>query len=81
MKTTKPKIDFAFFGATNYSKELLLFLIENSFLPKVIFSIPQEFTISYSKEKVKNTNYANLKEIADKHDILYYEIDSILKDF
>lgn len=70
-------LSFAFFGATNYSKELLLFLIENSFLPKVIFSIPQEFTISYSKEKVKNTNYANLKEIADKHDILYYEIDSI----
>jgi len=70
-------LSFAFFGATNYSKELLLFLIENSFLPKVIFSIPQEFTISYSKEKVKNTNYANLKEIADKHGILYYEIDSI----
>lgn len=70
------KLSFAFFGATNYSKELLLFLIENNLVPKAIFSIPKEFTISYSEEKVKNTNYANLKEIANKQNIPYYEIDS-----
>lgn len=70
-------LSFAFFGATNYSKELLLFLIENDFIPKVIFSIPQEFSISYSDKKVKNTNYSNLKQIADKYFISYYEIDSI----
>ncbi len=71
-----PTLSFAFFGATNYSKELLLFLIENNLTPKAIFSIPQEFNISYSEKKVKNTNYANLKTIADKHNIPYYEIDS-----
>lgn len=71
------KLSFAFFGATNYSKELLLFLLEKDLVPKVIFSIPQEFNISYSNEKVKNTNYADLKKIALKYDILYYEIDSV----
>ncbi|WP_323592766.1 methionyl-tRNA formyltransferase [Aliarcobacter butzleri] len=70
-------LSYAFFGATNYSKELLLFLIEKSFFPKVIFSIPQEFNISYSDKKVKNINYSNLKEIADIYNIPYYEIDSI----
>ena len=71
------KLSFVFFGATNYSKELLLFLIENKFIPKAIFSIPKEFNISYSEKKVKNSNYANLKIIAKKHDIEYYEVDSI----
>jgi len=70
-------INFAFFGATNYSKELLLYLIDNNFIPSVIFSIPQEFNISYSEKKVVNTNYANLKEIANKYHIKYYEIDSV----
>lgn len=70
------KLTYAFFGATNYSKELLLLLIENNLTPKVIFSIPEEFSISYSEKKVKNTNYANLKEVANKHKIPYCEIDS-----
>ena len=48
-------LSFAFFGATNYSKELLLFLLEKKFIPKVIFSIPKEFNISYSDKRVKNT--------------------------
>ena len=70
------KINYAFFGATNFSKELLLELIKNSFIPKVIFSIPMEFNISYSEGKVNNCNYANLKEIAIKYNIIYYEVDS-----
>ena len=79
------QISYAFLGATNYSKELLLFLIENNLIPKAIFSIPQEFNISYSEKKVKNINHANLKAIAEKHSIPYYEIDSIegkkIKDY
>ena len=79
------KLKFAFLGATNYSKELLLFLINNDFFPKAIFSIPQEFKISYSEKKVKNSNYADLKEIAEKYNIAYYEVDSVegkrLKDY
>jgi len=70
-------ISFAFFGCTNFSKELLLFLIENKFIPKVIFSSPSEFYISYSDKKVKNYNHASLKEIANKYKIKYYEVDSV----
>ena len=79
------KLHYAFLGTTNYSKELLLFLIEQQLIPKAIFSIPQEFHISYNEKKVKNTNYADLKHIADKYNITYYEIDSIegkkMKDY
>ncbi|WP_082858027.1 methionyl-tRNA formyltransferase [Campylobacter hyointestinalis] len=78
-------LSFAFFGATNYSKELLEFFIERNLIPKVIFSIPKEFYISYSKTRVKNTNYANLKIIADRYKIPYYEVNSIdgkkIKDY
>ena len=78
-------LSFVFFGSTNYSKKLLIFLIKNKFLPKAIFSSPKEYTISHSDEKVKNYNYANLKEIADEYNLPFYEIDSIdgkrVKDF
>ena len=63
------KISFVFFGSTQFSKELLLFLIKKKFLPKAIFSIPPEFKISYSNKKVKNINYADLKKIAFDHNI------------
>lgn len=69
-------ISFVFIGTTNYCRELLIFLLEKNIISKAIFSIPQEFSISYRKKKVKNTNYVNLKTIADKHKIPYYEIDS-----
>ena len=78
-------LSFAFFGSTNYSKKLLLFLIKKKFLPKAIFSSPKEYTISHSDEKIKNYNYANLKEIAGEYNLPFYEIDSIdgkrVKDF
>ena len=76
MEDLKDSFKYIFFGTTSFSKELLLFLVENSLFPKAIFSIPQEFSISYSEKKVKNSNYANLKEIADKYRIDFYEIDS-----
>lgn len=79
------KLSFAFFGSTNYSKQLLLFLIKKKFIPKAIFSSPSNFTISYSDKKVKNYNYANLREIAEEHNLPFYEIDSVdgkrTKDF
>lgn len=70
-------LSFAFFGATNHSKELLIFLIEKKYIPKVIFTLPKEFNISYSSKKVSISNYADLKEIANKHSIPYYQIESI----
>ena len=62
-------LSFVFFGSTDYSKKLLLFLIKKNFLPKAIFSSPQEYIISHSNEKVTNYNFANLKEIADEYNL------------
>ena len=74
------------FGATQFSKELLLFLLnieKNNLIRnleiKAVFSIPENFAISYSDKKVRNYNFANLKETARKHNIKYYEIDSARK--
>jgi methionyl-tRNA formyltransferase len=70
------KPSFAFFGSTNFSKDLLIFLIQKKIKPAAIFSIPENFKISYSKQKVKNFNYYNLKKIADEFKIPYYEVRS-----
>jgi methionyl-tRNA formyltransferase len=58
-------VDYIFFGATKFSEELLIFLIKHDFSPKAIFAIPKEFSISYNDKKVINSNYANLKKIAE----------------
>jgi len=71
------ELKYVFLGCTNYSKALLLFLIENNIIPTAVFSIPKEFNISYSKKKVTNSNYANLKELASNHKISYHEVDSV----
>ena len=70
------KLKYIFLGSTNYSKDLLLFLIENNILPSAVFSIPKTFNISYSKGKVTNSNYADLKEVARNHKIPHYVVDS-----
>jgi len=70
-------INYIFFGCTNYSLELIKFLVKNNRIPKVIFSIPQEFEISYNKEKVRNYNHGNMEVFAKEHNIKYYEVDSI----
>ena len=66
-----------FFGCTKYSEDLLKGLLEKKLDIVGVFSIPKEFNISYSEEKVKNTNYANLKPISDKECIPFYEVDSV----
>ena len=80
-------INFAFLGSTNYSKEMLLFLIENGFIPSVIFYIPEKFKIKIQgvEEEKINSNYADLTQIAKKYNIPYYEVNSVnskrLKDY
>jgi methionyl-tRNA formyltransferase len=66
-----------FLGATNFSKEMLLSLIHGNVYISAIFSIPEEFYISYSKEKIKNYNYADLSIIATNNHIEFYEVDSL----
>lgn len=70
-------VKIIFFGATNFSREILLDLLSQNFCISSIFSIPSEFNISYSKKKVKNYNFSSLREIAENADIPYYEVDSV----
>ena len=65
-----------FFGATKFSEEVLTHLIENDITPSCLFTIPQEFSISYSSTKVKNYNYSELEIIANKNHIPCYYIES-----
>jgi len=73
------KVKYLFLGATKYSEELLLHLIKHDFLPQAIFAIPEKFLIKYRKDgivrKMRNYNYANLKEIAESYNIPYFEVD------
>lgn len=66
-----------FFGCTKFSEELLNHLLLNNVNLVGIFSIPEYFSISYDKNKVRNSNYSNLSKIAKKRKIPYYEIDSV----
>lgn len=65
-----------FFGATTFSKEVFVELIENKFSISSVFTIPQEFNISYSKEKVKNYNYSDIEFLCKEKNIPCYYIDS-----
>ncbi len=66
-----------FFGCTVFSEIILKELLK---LKKVsisaVFSIPAEFSISYSKEKVRNTNFADLSSYARDLNIPFYWVDS-----
>lgn len=64
-----------FLGTTQFSKTLLLHLLENDFYISAIFTIQSEFTIR-KNEKVKNYNYADLSIIADKYKIPLYQVDN-----
>ncbi|WP_148624591.1 methionyl-tRNA formyltransferase [Aliarcobacter cryaerophilus] len=63
-----------FLGCTKFSEELLDSLINNSFNISAIFTIPQEFTVRKG-EKIKNSNYVDLKPISEMHDIPLYYVD------
>ena len=68
----------AFFGCTAFSERILKTLIDcNQHQVVAIFSIPREFSISYSKTPVVNTNYVDLKPYAKKMDLPFYEVNSI----
>ncbi|MCW5906552.1 MAG: methionyl-tRNA formyltransferase [Chitinophagales bacterium] len=72
------KTRIVFLGCTKFSEELLATLFD---IPQVevsaIFSIPKTFSISYSKEPVVNTNYADLQTIAEQRGIPFFEVDSV----
>lgn len=51
-------------------------LLNNQFNIERLFTIPEEFTISYSSKKVRNYNFANLKALANEYKITCYELES-----
>ena len=65
-----------FFGATQFSKHVLLNLLDNELTISAVFTIPQEFNISYRREKVKNYNYSDLELICNEKNIPCYYIES-----
>jgi methionyl-tRNA formyltransferase len=65
-----------FFGATKFSEDILTHLLNNKIDVSALFTIPEEFGISYSDAKVKNYNYSELEIIATKNNIPCYYVDS-----
>jgi methionyl-tRNA formyltransferase len=65
-----------FLGATKFSEDILLYLLENKISIDLLFTIPREFNISYSKEKVVNYNFSDIISIAKQYNINCYEIES-----
>lgn len=69
-------MNVVFFGATKFSEEILRHLIDGGINVSVIFTIPQEFSISYSDTKVKNYNHSELSLLAEQNNIPIYYIES-----
>lgn len=67
---------FALLGCTKFTESLLLHLIDKHFLPAAIFTIPKKFNISYSKNKVINSNFSDLSGIAKANSIPIFEVES-----
>lgn len=67
-----------FLGCTKFSEELLQTVYSHKNIElKAIFTVPKFFTISYSDKPVKNTNYADLEKLAQKWNIIHFEVDSV----
>ncbi|MDE0471057.1 MAG: formyltransferase family protein [Ekhidna sp.] len=67
-----------FLGCTKFSEDMLKDIKKNRKVEiRAIFSIPQKFKISYSKDLVENKNFADLSEYAKELSIPFIEINSI----
>ena len=69
---------YIFLGCTNFSAEVLFHLTDNKFWPEAIFTIPKEFQISYSDDKVKNTNFFDFRAVSILNSIPIYTVESSL---
>ncbi|MEN8810588.1 MAG: methionyl-tRNA formyltransferase [Flavobacteriales bacterium] len=65
-----------FLGSTKLSEEVLKHLIDKGINICAIFSIPEYFKISYSKDYVLNSNYSDLSIYSKELNIPYFEVDS-----
>jgi methionyl-tRNA formyltransferase len=70
------EMNYIFLGCTKFSGEILNHLISIERNPAAVFTIPEEFTISYSEEKVKNSNFFDFNPICQEMDVPLFEVDS-----
>ncbi len=68
------KRDIIFLGCTSFSEQILIHLYSLDCNVKAVFSIPEHFSISYSKELIKNYNYKNLSQISINNKTDFFEI-------
>ncbi|WP_374079927.1 methionyl-tRNA formyltransferase [Bdellovibrio bacteriovorus] len=65
-----------FLGATRFSEEMLDVLLANKISIEAVFSIPQAFELKkrggVNSLKYQNSNFADIEEIAKRHDIPCY---------
>jgi len=64
-----------FFGASQFSEDLLSTLYDNGFKIDALFTIDQEFTIRKG-EKVKNYNHSNLIPLAEANNTPHHIVDN-----
>ncbi|HRY50722.1 MAG TPA: formyltransferase family protein [Candidatus Paceibacterota bacterium] len=65
-----------FLGATRFSEAILQHLLKCGFRPSILFTIPEDFSISYSQGKVHNYNYSDLRSICEREEIPLRIVDS-----
>lgn len=63
------------FGTTNFSRELLLELIDQKYDIVAVFSTPQKVNLGNNK-RMSNYNYAGLIDLCNKFHLSYYEINN-----
>ena len=69
-------MNIVFLGCTKFSKDILISLLEKNINISALFTIPEEFDISYSDRKVKNYNYVDFSEISREYDIPLFYVNS-----
>lgn len=64
-------------GATRFSREILEELYAHQFIVELVFTIPEEFSISYSDKKVRNYNFdPELRRFTQANRVPVFEVET-----
>lgn len=70
-----------FFGASKFGYEVCKYILQNNIADIVgIITIPERFEISYSESKVRNVQFADMRELAEHYNIPVRVINGKLSD-
>lgn len=71
-----------FFGASKFGKKVCEIILQKNIAEvSAIFTIPEEFSISYSNSKVKNVLYSDFSGLAEKFEIPLIVVEDKLSDY